>query len=152
MTHARIAGLVALLLGLGLVWFLPRREHWESHAGTTMGTTFQVRWASRSRAGDQDRLRQAIDAVLEQVDARMSTYRADSEIRRFEAAEPGDWFPVSAETEAVVKEALAVARASEGAFDPTIGPLVALWGFGPAGRREAPPDSAAIATAAARTG
>ena len=146
----RILLLVALA-GLGFL-LVPRREHWERYSGETMGTTFRVVWSSRDRAGAADRIRRAIDEILEQVDRQMSTYRPDSEIRRFADAPAGDWFPVAPETEAVVREALALAELTGGAFDPTVAPLVDLWGFGPAGRRSSPPDSAAIAAARRRIG
>ncbi len=44
-----------------------------------------------------------------------------------------------------------VHRASNGAFDPTVGPLVELWGFGTHGEQSAP-DSVAVAAALARVG
>ena len=61
----------------------------------------------------------------------VSTYREDSEIMRFNRSTDLDWFAVSAETATVVAEALAISELSGGAFDPTIGPLVDLWQFGP---------------------
>ena len=56
----------------------------------------------------------------------MSDYRADSELRRLR---PGAGKPVavSGELFAVVAAAVEIARATDGAFDPTVGPLVALW-------------------------
>lgn len=143
----------AMLVALGLaVLFVPRREHWEQHGGQTMGTYFRVVWHSTARAGESDALRARIDAALEAVDAQMSTYRPDSEIRRFAAAPSGEWFAVSKETEAVVQAALELARITGGAYDPTVAPLVGLWGFGPEGRRRVPPDSAAIEAARDRVG
>jgi len=46
--------------------------------------------------------------------------------------------PVSAEMTGVAQAAQALARDSDGAFDPTVGPLVARWGFGPIERGAAP--------------
>jgi thiamine biosynthesis lipoprotein len=62
-------------------------------------------------------------AALDQV---MSAFRVDSELRRLERR-PGEWVPVSAELFAVVTRAVDIARATDGAFDPSVGPLVALW-------------------------
>ena len=64
----------------------------------------------------------------------MSTYRPDSELSRFNAGSAASWTEVSSETLRVVEAALGTSRLVEGAFDPTIGPLVELWGFGPGGR------------------
>ncbi|NNE10485.1 MAG: FAD:protein FMN transferase, partial [Gemmatimonadetes bacterium] len=81
-----------------------------------------------------------------------STYRENSELSRFNRAPGGAWFPVSSETAEVVARARAIHEASGGAFDPTVGPLVDLWGFGPPERPVALPDSAAIAGALALVG
>jgi FAD:protein FMN transferase len=62
-------------------------------------------------------------AILDQM---MSDYRADSELRRLEGR-TGEWIPVSSELYEVFDRALQISEATEGAFDPSIGPLVALW-------------------------
>jgi len=82
----------------------------------------------------------------------MSTYLTDSEISRFNRYEGDDWFAVSAEVARVVATALEVSRSSQGAFDVTVGPLVNLWGFGPAGRPGAVPTEEAVAACRSRVG
>jgi FAD:protein FMN transferase len=62
-------------------------------------------------------------AILDQM---MSDYRPDSELRRLEGR-IGQWIPISVELYEVVHRALQIAESTEGAFDPSIGPLVALW-------------------------
>ena len=52
----------------------------------------------------------------------------------------------------VLDLALDLSRASDGAFDPTVAPLVNLWGFGTHGRPDRTPDAAAMDTARARVG
>ena len=121
-------------------------------AGETMGTTWSVRFAKPLSADESAAVRVKIEGVLGAVDAAMSTWRPDSELSRFNAAETTDWFPVSAETAAVVRLALEIAGASGGAFDPTVGPLVDLWSFGPEGRPRAVPTDAEIAARRAFVG
>ena len=60
----------------------------------------------------------------------MSTFLKDSEISRFNRYGETGWFEVSADTAAVIREALRVSEISKGAFDITVGPLINLWGFG----------------------
>ena len=96
--------------------------------GRTMGTTFSIKYAGSVAASD---LFDAASAELERVDAQMSTYRADSELSRFNAQKSTEWFDVSLETAQVTKRALKVSKATDGAYDPTVHPLVELWGFGP---------------------
>jgi thiamine biosynthesis lipoprotein len=61
----------------------------------------------------------------------MSTYRDDSELSRFNQSPAGKWFPVSAPTAQVVAAAQDISHKTGGALDVTVGPLLALWRFGP---------------------
>lgn len=71
-----------------------------------------------------------VRAAVTRVDSLMSNYRADSDVSRVNrGAGSGDWIPVSGETLEVLNAALEAARSSGGAFDPTVGPLVDVWGF-----------------------
>ncbi|MEM7201473.1 MAG: FAD:protein FMN transferase [Planctomycetota bacterium] len=92
-------------------------------SGKVMGTTFSIK-----TDGDPAPAMPAIDA-LHAVDARFSTYKPDSEISRFNAHRSTEPFACSDEFAAVVARALEVAEKTEGAFDPTIRPLMTLWGF-----------------------
>lgn len=73
----------------------------------------------------------SIRAVVASVDALFSPWRATSEISRFNQSAGTDLQPVSDACRTVLAEALDIAAASGGAFDPTLGPLVARYGFGP---------------------
>lgn len=100
-----------------------------------MGTTFRVVvWAEETRdvtTGylDQKLLEQRVKERLTQINQRMSTYQADSELSQFNVAPPHRWFSVSPETAHVVEAAIGYHRATNGMLDVTIGPLVRLWGF-----------------------
>ena len=63
---------------------------------------------------------------IKSLDEIMSDYRPDSELRRLES-QPGQRIVISPELFHVLRTALEVARITNGAFDPTVGPLVALW-------------------------
>ncbi|QDU90013.1 Thiamine biosynthesis lipoprotein ApbE precursor [Pirellulimonas nuda] len=123
-------------------------------SGPTMGTRYNVSVVlpADGNAAEVARLQSLVDGLLKTVNDQMSTYQADSELSRFNAQQGTDWFEVSPETAAVVQLALEVAEQTQGAFDPTVGPVVNLWGFGPDGRRDAPPTDAQIAAALARVG
>ncbi len=121
-------------------------------SGSTMGTSYMVSISSRPAVVGRRALKDGIDAVLESIDARMSNWRGSSEISLFNRAAPGSWRGISPDTFAVIDQALSISRLSGGAFDPTVAPLVDLWGFGPAlTNRRVPPD-ARIESALARTG
>jgi len=118
-----------------------------SLGGQTMGTTYSVKLVNVPTDLDQDTLAQELDGILETVNRRMSTYRPDSELSRYNAAAAEDWLAVSSDTRSVIDEALRVARLTGGAFDPTVGPVVDLWGFGAAGKGQHVPSPEDIAAA-----
>ncbi|MCG6943328.1 MAG: FAD:protein FMN transferase [Thiohalocapsa sp.] len=128
------------------------REQTLALAGSTMGTTWSVQVPHPAADLDQAKLYEDISAVLEEVNGRMSTYQPSSELSRFNTATTTDWFPVSAELERLVATALAVSKATGGAFDVTVGPLVNLWGFGPEVHPDEIPPQADIDAARARVG
>lgn len=95
--------------------------------GAAFGTGWQV--VLPPDAGTQG-LRAPVEALLAGIDRQMSPWRADSDITRFNRAGAGGC-PVPQETADVAAAALAIAAESGGRFDPSVGPLVARWGFGP---------------------
>lgn len=118
--------------------------------GPTMGTTYAVKlYAS---AVDVGALQEQIDARLARINALMSTWRADSELSRFNSSREVGWFPVSAETAFVVEAAADISALSDGAFDVTVGPVVNLWGFGPERDKVEVPADDAIDLAMQRVG
>lgn len=120
--------------------------------GSTMGTQFSVKLPTGIGDHDAVKLQKSIEAVLENVDAQMSTYRPDSEISRFNQSESPDWQPISINLCEDIANALTISEFTGGAFDITVGPLVELWGFGASGIVDQPPDDEAIASLLAMTG
>ncbi len=121
-------------------------------SGPTMGTTYTVKVVAPPASVDGARLRETIDESLAQIDRSMSGYRADSEVTRFNASTSTQWHDVSAELAAVVQTALDISEKSGGAFDITVAPLVAAWGFGPGGRSQELPGAEQIAQTGASVG
>lgn len=119
--------------------------------GKTMGTTWSVTLSGKS-AGEGERLRAGIERELDRVVAQMSTFERDSDLSRYNRAAAGTWQDLPEEFANVLGAALAQARDSGGAFDPTVGPLVELWGFGPGKTVHEVPSVQAIETARARIG
>lgn len=102
------------------------------------GRAFASHWRVTLPAGrGSERHRSGIEALLAGIDARMSPWRADSAVGAFNGAGPGE-HPAADDLARVTATALAVAAESGGWFDPTVGPLVARWGFGPIRGSERP--------------
>ncbi len=146
--------LLIIAIGLSLGCGGATRAEIFKFDGPTMGTRYNVSvvLAAEGGAAQAERLQGLVDKLLKSINDQMSTYQDDSELSRFNAHQETDWFAVSPETAAVVRLALQVARQTDGAFDPTIGPVVNLWGFGPDGRRDDPPTDAEVTSALAKVG
>lgn len=103
--------------------------------GEALGTTWRVVWAAPEEINPSP----GILAALGRVDEHMSNWREDSEIsvaRRADAPTV-----VSEDTADVVAAALRLAEKTGGAFDPTVGPLMTLWGMHGNPRTTAPSDA-----------
>lgn len=110
-----------------------------------MGTTYTVKVvAPKMTEPERTATHAAIRAALDDVDQRMSTYKPDSELSRFNRHQPGEPFTFSADVIGVFLLAQEVSEASGGAFDVTVGPFVNAWGFGPV-KQARPPTDAEIA-------
>jgi thiamine biosynthesis lipoprotein len=124
-TLGRALHILVLLLG-GAAGFaggtpgLGRQEYTEVHMGMPVRITLYA-GVDKGRAA----AREAFERVAT-LDRMMSDYRLDSELRRLSGRTQA-WVGASAELIEVLARAAAIAEASEGAFDPTIGPVVALW-------------------------
>ncbi len=101
--------------------------------GATMGTRYNITWLSGDGQPTPEQVHLGVEAVLEAVNASMSTWREDSEITRFNSAPAEEWFTLSQDFADVFEMARTVSEASYGAYDVTVAPLVDLWGFGAAG-------------------
>lgn len=105
-------------------------------SGSAFGTGWRVVLKDNaSTAGLEERLA----GTLRSIDLAFSPWRGDSMIGRFNRGHAYEAV-VPEEVVDVVRLALDIAEASGGRFDPTVGPMVAHWGFGPIAGGETPPD------------
>lgn len=124
------------------------REAVRELRGETMGTTWSVK--APLEADAIPAVRQAVEGLLENLVRELSAWEPHSALSRFNSAQQG-WHQLPESLCAVLARALEIAKETEGAYDPTIWPLVELWGFGPAGAIGLPQGSA-IAEAKRRCG
>ena len=102
-----------------------------------MGTRLDLSVEAADRATALQASERAV-AALEAAEARLSTWREESELSRLNRAPVGSPFPLSP---ALAAELVAARRCWEetgGAFDPTVGPLVRAWGLRTGGRQPSP--------------
>ncbi len=119
--------------------------------GPTMGVSWRVK-AVAPPGFDLAKVQARVQAALNAVVAQMSPWEPGSDISRFNGAPAGAWMDLPDAFQHVLHRALRWAEVSGGAFDPAIGRLVDLWGFGPPGPVEAPPSDSAIIAALAAGG
>lgn len=89
--------------------------------------------------------------TLDNIVDQMSTWEADSIISTLNRAEP-DWYQLPPAFFHVLHQALELAAQTGGAYDPTLGRLTGLWGFGPSGPIENPPTQEKIDSELALSG
>jgi thiamine biosynthesis lipoprotein len=139
-----------IVLGLGVGLAVPATasdpvrlyEHTQVH----MGLPVRVAVYTANERAARDAARAAFDRVAA-LDRMMSDYRPDSELRRLAY---GTWTAISTELFHTIARGIEIAKLTNGAFDPTVGPFVALWRD--ARKTGCLPDRAALDAARARVG
>jgi len=102
-------------------------------AGPTMGTTYHVTVSGADSLQERRAVQFAIDRVLAETEQHLSTYNDASEISMLNRDESRSWQDVSPTLFVVLQEARDVSEITGGAFDITVQPMLALWGYGPDG-------------------
>ena len=121
--------------------------------GMTMGSTYSIKLVNSPLFKKQlDFLKKQIEDRLEAINTQLSTYRPDSEISRFNQSSSSEAFAVSPTFHKACAFALALSRQTDGIFDPTLDPLINLWGFGHKPKPSTPPSEEEINQARSITG
>lgn len=107
-----------------------RQPRLDTLGGPTMGTRYGAKLVGAT-ASTIALIAADVQAAIEAVDAQMSTWQPHSDLSRFNASAPGDWFPVSPDVARVVAIGLEISVFTHGAFDMCVGTAVNRWGFGP---------------------
>ncbi len=152
MTRKKI---ILICLALALVVAFGVNSRFIKHpilAGWTMGTRYNVTIKGYVARKNLDTLSLRIEKKLDGISRQMSTWEPDSEISRFNHSDSTEAFPVSEEFVFVVGRALELGEETGGAFDPTLNPLLNLWGFGSEAEERRIPSAAEIAAAKKNTG
>lgn len=110
----------------------------EQISGASMGTSWTVRYLRADISAAQHEVTNSVQAALDSIVDQMSTWEPDSVISTLNRAEPG-WYQVPPAFFHVLHQALELAAQTDGAYDPTLGRLTDLWGFGPRGPIDSPP-------------
>ena len=118
--------LLALVLVIFIVYTYRENQPKEVYLqGTTMGVIpYNIKYLDKK----QRNFKKQIDSLLVDFNQSLSTYVADSEISIFNQNGQVEFeYPYFFE---VLEASKVVYENTNGAFDPTVGPLVDAWGFG----------------------
>ena len=116
-----------------------------------MGTSYHISYQLPKDA-DAAAIQASIDKRLVQINDSMSTYQEDSTISTFNRLGINQPLAIDADFSEVLDISRQVYQYSNGAFDPTVMPLVETWGFGSqltVDRLQSPPSADEIARAKA---
>ena len=147
-------GIMASFCGLSLVTLSACQQQSPQYGyieGETMGTSYHIRY-DQSAAIDAETIQAKVDERLVQINDSMSTYQDNSLITKFNLLPPGQALPLDPDFISVLTMSKEVYKASQGAFDPTVMPLIETWGFGgklSVDKLQSPPSEADIAKAKA---
>lgn len=122
---------LVLVIALVSVWWYRNNNEKDASkqrveiVGETMGTTYSIKYLQN----EGKNYKPSVDSLLELFNQSLSTYIPTSEISQFNQNtvfkfELPFFYPV-------LKRSYEIYKDTDGAFDPTVGPLVNAWGFGP---------------------
>lgn len=118
---------IFLLIAAGLFFLRSTFAPYRTFTGEIFGTTYSIK--IKTSAKDND-LEDKIKAKLQDVNSNMSMFEPQSFISRLNRAAAGEAVELPHEVAFLFRGAAKVYSESRGWFDPTIGSLVNLWGFG----------------------
>ena len=101
--------------------------------GQALGTTWTIKVLTNNELAEKEL---NIDVVrrLEELEKIFSHWRPDAELHQFNSALTTTPFSIHPELLELLRHSEWMHRETGGAFDPTIAPVVNLWGFGPVGK------------------
>ena len=99
-------------------------------SGLTMGTAYHIKVVPGKLPADEA-LHSRIQQRLDQLDQMLTTYDDRSELSQLNHTAINEVKSIPPELWAILSLAQTIYQLTDNAFDPTVAPLVDLWGFGP---------------------
>lgn len=131
------------MVAAAMLWACSPRKEYRQCAGAVWATEFHITYASAASLDD------SILCVFKSVEQSLSPFTHSSVVSRINR---GDSLDTDTLFAVVFEKSKEINRISGGLFDPTVAPLVNLWGFGYTGDIARQPDPAAIDSAMAFVG
>ena len=109
------------MMYLAAIWMMLQSSPLLKLEGFAQGTTWHIAYED----GLNRNFKNQADSIFHDIDKALSTYRADSEISSFNQFE--DWRFQSGHFYKMLQHSAAIYKATNGAFDPTVMPLVEAY-------------------------
>ncbi len=126
---------IAVVILAAILFWQSRQGEYQQLRGYIFGTYYSIKVRSDKPVKDFAHM---VDDRFNLVNRQMSVFVTDSTVNQINNADKNQWLDIPEELFFVLQGADKVYKQSNGAFDPTVGKLVNLWGFGPDGRRNTP--------------
>lgn len=120
---------ISIFACIGLIGFYVYQNspHYHIIKGDIFGTNYNIKIKTKIKNKE---LKDLIKQKLEAINSTMSVFKEDSEISKINQNRTNSKITLSDDMSVVLKAADKVYRQSSGWFDPTLEPLIELWGFG----------------------
>ncbi len=109
-------------------------------AGSTMGTTYSIKYVQEKSLKSIGNIKKAVDTELEKINSMMSTWDSKSDLSRINQSPAGQWLDIQPDLSELIGFAFDLSQKTSGKYDVSCGPLINLWGFGPKGEKKIPTD------------
>ena len=101
--------------------------------GNALGTTWGIKVLPRKTI-DREDLKKSISQRLAYYEKIFSHWRKDSDLSKFNSNKNTEPVEIHSDIHELLKHAQWMHQQTAGTFDPAIGQIVNLWGFGPDGK------------------
>ena len=109
-------------------------------SGPIFGTQWSLIYHSAHESVTEDSVKEAVQEAFLVVDDSMNHYLPTSTLSELNRLPAMEVMEVDWDFAFVFNSALDIYYATDGAYDPSVSPLINLWGFGPAGVTQRPTD------------
>jgi thiamine biosynthesis lipoprotein len=125
-----ISAVAAMITG-ALLWVRSQTVTNPSWEQSAMSSSARITLCGTFSKSQLTTIRGEVDAALEESKRLVSIWDETTEISRFNRHQTSEPFPVSEKFAGLIRFALDFSEQTGGVFEPTIKPLLDLWGFGP---------------------
>ena len=112
---------------LAALYFISKPQPYQIYSGKIFGTYYNIKTRLCIKNNE---IEEKIKHILEDVNMQMSVFEKESELNKINRLPAGTELPLSPEMSMVLRTADEIYELSAGSFDPTVAPLIDLWGFG----------------------